>query len=63
MAVSVYLPKLTRGLVLAFDAHFLYDFSIKVFLTPAIDKVQCYIFFVSQNIKQNVLLSSYLDDC
>ena len=31
--------------------------------TLSIDKVQCYIFFLSQDIKQNVLLSSYLDNC
>ena len=64
MAVLGYLPKLKRGLGLAFRAHFQYYFSIKMFLkTLAIDKVQCYIVFPSQNIKQNVLLSSYLDNC
>ena len=32
MTVLDYLPKLKRGLGLAFGAHFLYDFSIKIFL-------------------------------
>ena len=30
MAVLGYLPKLTRGLGLAFGAYFLYDFSMKM---------------------------------
>ena len=32
MAVSGYLAKLKRGQGLAFGAHFLHDFSIKMFL-------------------------------
>ena len=32
MAVLGYLAKLKRGLALAFGAHFLHDFSIKMFL-------------------------------
>ena len=32
MAVLGYLAKLKRGLGLAFDVHFLHDFSIKMFL-------------------------------
>ena len=32
MAVLGYLPKLEGGLVLAFGAHFLHDFSVKIFL-------------------------------
>ena len=32
MAVLGYLAKLKRGLGLAFGAHFLFDFSIKLFL-------------------------------
>ena len=64
MAILGYLPNLKRGLGLAFGAHFWYCFSIKMFLnTQSIDKVQCYILFPSQDIKQNVLLSSYLDNC
>ena len=31
IAVLGYLPKLKRGLGLAFGAHFLHDFSIKMF--------------------------------
>ena len=32
MAVSGYLPELKRGQGLAFGAHFLHDFSMKMFL-------------------------------
>ena len=32
MAVLGYLQKLKRGLGVAFGAHFLYEFSIKMFL-------------------------------
>ena len=64
MAVLGYLPNLKRGLGLAFGAHFQYYFPIKMFLnTLSIDKVQCSIFFPFQDIKQNVSLSSYLDNC
>ena len=64
MAVLGYLPNLKRCPGLAFGAHFQYYFCIKMFLNNlSIDKVQCYIFFPSQNIKENVLLSSYLDNC
>ena len=52
MAVLGCLPKLKRDLELDFGAHFLHDFSTKMF--------QCHPFFPCQNIKQNVLLSSYL---
>ena len=34
MTVLSYLPKLKRGLGLAFGAHFLHDFSMKMFLIP-----------------------------
>ena len=64
MAVLRYLPKLKRGLGLASGAHFQHHSSIKMFLnTLSIDKVQCYIVFPYQGIKQNALLSSYLDNC
>ena len=64
MTVLGYLPNLKRGLGLAFGAHFQYHFSIKMFLNAlSIDKVQYYIFFPSQDIKQDVLLSSYLGNC
>ena len=59
MAVLAYLPKLKRGLGLAFGAHFLHDFSIKYYLS--MDKVSMSYIFPSQDIKQNVSLSSYLD--
>ena len=65
MAVLDYLPKLKRGLGLAFGGHFLQDFSIKMFYVPYpilywLIKFQCNAFFSSQDIKQNVLLSSCL---
>ena len=52
MAAWGYLPKLKGGLGLAFDAHFLHDQRAKF---------QCHTSFASQDIKQNVLSSSYLD--
>ena len=63
MAVLSYLPKLKRGRGLAFGAHFLHDFSIKMFFHLILyqwTKFQCHNFFPSQDIKQNVLLSSYI---
>ena len=62
MAVLGYLPTLKRGLGLAFETHFLHDFSIKysLFNTRSMAKVSMSNFFPSQDIKQNVLLSSYL---
>ena len=64
MAVLVYLPKLKRGLELAFGAYFLHEFSIKIVLYLILyqqTKFQCHNFFPSKDIKQYVLLSSYLD--
>ena len=63
MAVLGCLPNLKRGLGLAFGVHFLHDFSIKV--SPYLifyqwTKFQCHNFFPPQDIKQNVLLGSYL---
>ena len=65
MVVLGYLAKLKRGLGLAFGAHFLHDFPIKIYhiILLSINKVsmsQCHL-FLSQGIKENVLLSSYLD--
>ena len=57
MAVLRYLPKVKRGLGLALGAHFRYTFLILYQWT----KFQHHTFFLSQDIKQNVLLSSYLD--
>ena len=54
MAVLAYVPKLKRCLGLAFSEHFLH-FHI-------VTKFQCHTFFLSQNIKQNVLLSFYLNN-
>ena len=63
MVVLRYLAKLKRGLGLAFGAHFLHDVSMKVFLILyQRRKFQCHTFFPSQYIKQNVLLSSHLDN-
>ena len=64
MAVLGHLAKLKRGLGLAFGAHFLHDFSIKN--VPSLilcqwTKVQCHTLFLSQDIKQIVLSSYYLD--
>ena len=56
MAVLGYLPTLKRGLEQAFDAHFLHDFSIKMFLILyQWTKFQCHTFSPSPDIKQNVL--------
>ena len=64
VAVSSYLAKLKGGLGLAFGFYFLYDFFHKI--VPYLNlyqwtKFQCHTLFLSQDIKQNVLLSSYLD--
>ena len=63
MAVWGYLAKLKRGPGLAFGAHFLHDFSIKMLylIFYLRTKFQCHTLFLSQYIKQEVLLSSYLD--
>ena len=63
MVVLGYLPKLKRNLGLAFGVHFLHNFSIKMFLIEYTINGQGFnviLFFSSQNIKQNVLLSFYL---
>ena len=64
MAVLGYLAKLKRCLGLAFGAHFLHDFSIKcsILILYQCTKFQCHALFLFQDIKQNVLLSSYSDD-
>ena len=63
IAVFGYLATLRMGLGLAFDAHFLHDFSINVpyLILYQWTKFQCHTLFLSQDIKQNVLLSSYFD--
>ena len=59
MVVLDYIANLKRGLGLPFAAHFLHDFSL--FNAISMDKVSMPQLFSSQDIKQNVLLSSYLD--
>ena len=61
MAVLGYLAKLKRGLGLAFGAHFVHDFSINLpyFILYQWKTFQHHTFFPSQDIKQNVFLSSY----
>ena len=58
MAVLGYLRSLEQG----FAAHFVHGFSIKNVLYLMLHlwtRFQCHIFFLSQDIKQNVL---YLDN-
>ena len=60
MAVLGYLPKLKRGLELAFGAHFLHVFIFMYINDPylilyQLTEFQCHIFFLSQEIKQIVL--------
>ena len=65
MAVLGYLPKLKRDLGLACSAYFPHDFSMHKNVPCLIlyqwKKFQCCTFLPSQEIKQNALLSSYLD--
>ena len=64
MAVLGYLAKLKGGLRLAFGAHFLHDFFCKngpYLIFYQWTKFQCHTFFLSKDIKQNMLLSSYLE--
>ena len=64
MAVVGYLAKLKRGLGLAFGAHFQHDFfekNVPYLFLYQWTKFQCHTFFLSQDIKQNMLLKSYLD--
>ena len=53
-----YVPKLERGLGLAFEAHFLHDFfhkNVSYLIIYLWAKFQCHTVFPSQDIKQNVL--------
>ena len=63
MAVLGYLAKLKSGLGLAFGAHFLHDFheNAPYLILYQWTKFQCHTLFLSQDIKQNVSSSSYLD--
>ena len=61
MAVLGYLPKLKRDLGLAFGAHFRHKYlhkNVPYLILYQWKKFQCHTFFPSQDIKQNVLLSS-----
>ena len=62
MAALGYLARLKRGLGLAFGTHLLHDFSLKMFLIwYCINGQSCPTLFLSQDIKQTGLLSSYFD--
>ena len=64
MAVLDYLAKVKMGLGLAFGAHFLHGFfhkNVPYLILYQWTKFQCHTLFLYQDIKQNVLLSSYLD--
>ena len=64
MGVLGFSAKSKRGLGLAFGAHFLHEFSIKnvtYLILYQLIKFQCHTIFLSQDIKQNALLNSYLD--
>ena len=66
MAVFGYLPKLKRRLGLAFGAHFLHAFfhkNVPVSILYQLTKFYCHIFCSSQDVKQDVLLRSYLEYC
>ena len=61
IAVLGYLPKLKRDLRLTFGAYFQHGFfhkNVPYLILYRWTKFQCHIFFPSQGIKQNVLLSS-----
>ena len=63
MAVLDYLAKLKRGLRLALVHIFCIIFckNVPYLILCQWTKFQCHTFFLSQDIKQNMLLSSYLD--
>ena len=63
MTVQGYLPKLKRDLGLAFGAHFLHHFSIKMFFnTLSMDKVSISYLFSFSGYQTNLSLSSYLEN-
>ena len=56
--------RIKKDLGLAFGAYFQHDFSIEISLFNTqikLSKFQCHIFFPSQDINQNALLSSHLE--
>ena len=65
MADLGYLPKLKRGLGLAFGGYFLHGFFIQMLLILYYISWQSFnviSFFPFRDIKSNELLSSYLDN-
>ena len=60
MAILGYLPKLKRSQGVSFGAHFLHGFSYVILYLWI--TFQCHTFCSSQDIKQNVLLNSHLDN-
>ena len=64
VAVFGYLAKLKSGLGLVFGARFLHDFfhkNVCYLIFYQWTKFQCHALFLSQDVKQNVSLRSYLD--
>ena len=61
MSLLGYLPKLKMRLGLAFGAYFIHK-NVSYSVLHQLAKFKCQNFFSSQDIKQNVLLSSYLDN-
>ena len=64
MSALGYLTKLKRGIGLTLGVHFLHDFfhqNILYLILYQWTKFQCHTLFLSQDIKQNVLLSPCLD--
>ena len=62
--VLSYLAKLKRGLGLTFGVSIVHDFfhkNVPYLILYQWRKFQCHTLFLSQDIKQNMLLSSYLD--
>ena len=61
MAVFGYLPKLKRGQGLAFGAHFLHDFSKKIFFnTLSTDKVSMSYLFSFPRYQANCVVKFFL---
>ena len=61
MAVLGYLPKLKRGLGLAFGAN-VFHRKISYLILHQLTKFKCQTLFSSQDTKQNMLLSPYLNN-
>ena len=59
MGVLSNLPKLKRGLGLAFSTHFLHE-NVPYLILYQLAKFQCYTHFSLQDVKKNVLLKVHL---